>query len=209
MDILSVENLSFGYDDCPVFKNFSCSISAGEICLIDGKNGSGKTTLLKCMTSLINEGENIYYKGESVKENRELLKNISYIMSEDTLYDYLTVAENIDFYKNLFSESAEFVEKIMSILKELGCEQYKNFLIKNLSQGTRNKVYLSIMISKNSTILILDEPFTALDKCSQEYFIKYIYKQNQNTGKTIVLVTHINQFKSIATKTIIVEKMEV
>ena len=208
MEILSVKNLTFGYLDCPVFKDFSLQIEQGHIYLIDGENGVGKTTLLKCMTSILNNGKNIFYEGTPIENNKYLLKNIAYVMSEDTLYPYMTVDENISFYKNLFSEGKEFTDKVYNILNKLNCRNYKDFLVKNLSQGTRNKIYLAIMFSKNARVLILDEPFTALDKDSQKFFLELIKQQNNKNKITIIMVTHISEFKIIASKVVHVEKRD-
>lgn len=209
MEILSVRNLTFGYKDCPVFENFSCSIAEGDFCLIEGINGAGKTTLMKCLTSLINQGIGIYYRGQEIAKNKHCLVNLSYVMSEDTLYDYLTVDENIAFYRSLFGEDEAFSQRIYAVLEDLGCTQYRDFLIKNLSQGTRSKIYMAIMLEKKADVLLLDEPFTALDQTSQEYFCRLIQKQNQETRKTVVLVTHIAQFKALATTKIQITKREV
>lgn len=209
MEILSVRDLTFGYKDCPVFDRFSCAIAEGDFCLIEGVNGAGKTTLMKCLTSLINQGSCIYYRGQEIAANKHLLANLSYVMSEDTLYDYLTVEENINFYSALFGEGSAFSGNVHKILEDLGCTQYLDFLIKNLSQGTRSKIYMAIMLAKRADVLLLDEPFTALDQTSQAYFCDLIQKQNRESGKTVVLVTHIAQFKQLATSKIEIVKKEV
>jgi len=178
-NILEVKNLTFGYEDEPVLENFNMSISKNEILLIDGENGAGKTTLLKCITNIINNGKNIFINGVEVFSDKSVLKNISFIMSEDTLYDYLTLKENIIFFKTLFDEDDEYVDNVKSLCNELAIDKYEDYLIKNLSQGTRNKLYLSIMLSKKHNILILDEPFTALDKNTQSIMINKI-KSNWN-----------------------------
>ena len=206
MSILSVKNLTFGYEDCPVFNDFSINFEEGNLYCIVGENGAGKTTLLKCITSLINNGTSIYYNECEIAKNKNLLKNFSYIMNEDTLYDYMTVLENISFYKNLFSENCDFVSRVKEILVALNCYNYKDYLVKNLSQGTRNKIYLAIMLCKKAKIILLDEPFTALDNKSQKFFFEFIKNKSLNDNITVLMVTHIDEFKSIANKTIHIEK---
>ena len=136
-NILEVKNLTFGYEDEPVLENFNMSISKNEILLIDGENGAGKTTLLKCITNIINNGKNIFINGVEVFSDKSVLKNISFIMSEDTLYDYLTLKENIIFFKTLFDEDDEYVDNVKSLCNELAIDKYEDYLIKNLSQGTK------------------------------------------------------------------------
>lgn len=206
MNIIEIKNLTFGYEDNPILSDVSIDFEKGKIHLIEGENGAGKTTLLKCITALINEGKNVYINGISVSDNKNVLSKVSYIMSNDTLYDYLTVNENILFYKSLFNEKDTFYKEVKEMLARLDCCQYLDYLVKNLSQGTRNKIYMAIFLMKNADIIILDEPFTALDGRSQCYFIEYMQKINQNKGKTILMVTHIEQFKKIATNIVKITK---
>ena len=203
-NILEVKNLTFGYEDEPVLENFNMSISKNEILLIDGENGAGKTTLLKCITNIINNGKNIFINGVEVFSDKSVLKNISFIMSEDTLYDYLTLKENIIFFKTLFDEDDEYVDNVKSLCNELAIDKY---LIKNLSQGTRNKLYLSIMLSKKHNILILDEPFTALDKNTQSIMINKIKSNSKEKEKCVIMVTHVSEFKEISTRVMTINKI--
>ena len=207
IELLKVENLTFGYEDDPVLKNFNLSVTENEIILIDGINGAGKTTLLKCITNLLNNGENIYINGTEVFKDKDVLKAISFIMSDDTLYDYMTLEENITFFMSLFKEKQEFIKKVYKLCEELKILQYRNYLVKNLSQGTRNKLYLSIMLSKKHSLLILDEPFTALDKTTQQTIIKKIHNYTLEENKSVIMVTHVKEFKKIATRTAYVEKI--
>lgn len=127
-------------------------------------------------------------------------------MSEDTLYEYLTVGENIKFYKILFNQKSSYDEKVKEYVQLFNMQQYYNILVKNLSQGSRNKLYLAIMLSKNFKSLILDEPFTALDKNTQEEIISKIKFEAMTNNKSVVMVTHIDQFKAIATERVIILK---
>jgi len=204
--LIEVRDLTFGYEDIPILENLNLKVNNGEILLIEGDNGVGKTTLLKCIGSIVNGGKNIYFEGKHLLEHKDQIKNISFVMSEDTLYEYLTVGENIKFYKNLFSEKSSYDERVKAYIQLFDIEQYYNVLVKNLSQGTRNKLYLAIMLSKNFKSLILDEPFTALDKSTQEKIISKIKFEAMNNNKSVIMVTHIDEFKKIATRRITILK---
>ena len=128
-------------------------------------------------------------------------------MSEDTLYDYLTLKENIIFFKTLFDEDDEYVDNVKSLCNELAIDKYEDYLIKNLSQGTRNKLYLSIMLSKKHNILILDEPFTALDKNTQSIMINKIKSNSKEKEKCVIMVTHVSEFKEISTRVMTINKI--
>jgi len=207
MKLLEVKDLTFGYEDAPVLNKFNLELSANEILLIDGENGVGKTTLLKCMTNILNNGVGIFINGVSVHENKAVLKQISFIMSDDTLYDYLTLNENIDFFKALFDEGADFMPKVRQLCASFNITKYEHYLVKNLSQGTRHKLYLAIMLSKQHSILILDEPFTALDKKTQQLVIERIKNGGTDTNRSVIIVTHVSEFKQLATRTVHVNKI--
>lgn len=209
MKLLEVRDLTFGYEDAPVLDGFTMTVFENEILLIEGENGAGKTTLLKCITNVLNNGKRIYIQGTEVFNDKTALKNISFIMSEDTLYDYLTVTENIVFFKTLFDEGNEYINKVKELCVTFGIAPYENYVIKNLSQGTRNKLYLAIMLSKKHSILILDEPFTALDKNTQDMVMDKITMDAREKGKCVVMVTHIHAFKNIATRNITVNKIHI
>ena len=207
MCLLEVKNLTFGYDETEVLDDFSMKVAVGEILLIEGQNGAGKTTLLKCITNVINNGHNVFVENIEVHKNKDVLKNISFVMSEDTLYDYLTLEENIKFFGRLFGEYSSFFNKVMDLCKELDIDKYGNYLIKSLSQGTRNKLYLAIMLSKKHRILILDEPFTALDRETQSIMMNKIKNVKNCKERCVIMVTHVEEFKKLATRTVAVKKI--
>lgn len=198
--MLEVRKLTFGYEEEPVINNISLKVSEKEIVLIEGDNGVGKTTLLKCIAGILNNGKKIYIDGVEVYDNKKALKKISFVMSDDFLYDYLTVDENILFFKNMFDESEEYEKKVQEYYEKFEICKYKNVLVKNLSQGTRNKVYLAVMLSKKHNILILDEPFTALDSEMQAAILDIVTAYKKEDNKCVIMVTHIEEFKQIATR---------
>lgn len=205
---LSVKNLSFSYGNKNILKKVNFSVSDGDILLINGENGSGKTTLLKCLVGFINNGKNIFIDDQEVVNNKNLITNMSYVMDTDTLYDYLTVEENIKLYKEIFKEKDIFENNVDEYISMFNITKYKNYLVKELSQGTRHKVYISIMLSRKSKIIILDEPFTSLDKMSQENIMKNIELISKKFQKTVILVTHIQEFSKISNKNYVLCKEE-
>ncbi|SEF94875.1 ABC-2 type transport system ATP-binding protein [Eubacterium ruminantium] len=198
--LLYVDNLTFGYEDDPVIHNLSLQLREGEILHIEGKNGVGKTTLLKCIANIINGGKAVFIKGEELYINKNLARELSFVMSDDYLYDYMTMEENIVFFYNLFGRNKAFVTNVEHFIDLFGISEYKKKLVKNLSQGTRNKLYIAIMFSKEHSVLLLDEPFTALDKKTQEVILDYVGSYKNMQGKAVIMVTHIQQFKEIATR---------
>lgn len=205
--MLEVKNLSFSYDQQPVFVDFCLKVKKGELTLLNGENGSGKTTLLKCIAGVLNGGKNIYIDGLELISNRNKTKHISYIMSEDTLYEYLTINENLNFFCELFHENEEFLVKANTFISLFMLDDYKDYLIKNLSKGMRQKVYLSIMLSKSAEIFILDEPFSSLDFLTQQK-IKKILIDLALSDKCVLYSSHIEEFKELANKEIKLQNKE-
>ncbi|MGL4662119.1 MAG: ATP-binding cassette domain-containing protein [Culicoidibacterales bacterium] len=183
--IVKIRNLSFNYDDKQVFEKFDCDILSGITC-ISGENGIGKTTLLNCIAGIID------YSGTIVIDKS---KKITYLTNEDYLFDFLTVEENINYFCNLFYEKKEYKKNVVQFLKVLNLDiDYQNTLVKNLSQGMRNKVFLGITLQRNADIILMDEPFTALDRDSMDQLVEFL----KVTKKDIVYTTHIDEFKNIA-----------
>ena len=204
--LIKVKNLTYGYEDDPVIKNVSLELRSGEVLLLEGENGAGKTTLLKCITNVLNSGKDVFYEEKEVYKNKRLIKNFSYVMSEDYLYDYMTMDENIIFFKKLFKEDAEYLDRVEAFVEKLGIKSYRNKLVKILSQGTRNKLFIAIMFSKKHSVLILDEPFTALDKETQNVILPCVEDYKNSDDKAVLMVTHIEQFKRIATRKFILKR---
>ena len=203
--IVSIEDFTMKFGSKTVIDNLSFEINKGETFGLLGSNGSGKTTLLKCISGIFNSGKNIYINNIELINQKNLFRHISYIMSEDTLYGYLTVKENIKLYCELFGEDSSFIDQVYSYIKDMEILEYENYLVKHLSEGTKHKIYLSIMLSKKSNIIILDEPFSSIDKNSQEKMFKYI--ENLSKDKIIIYSTHIKEFEKMANKIINLEKV--
>ena len=201
---LVVANLSFDYDSGHVLHDISFKTKTGDILLVKGANGSGKSTLLKCLVGLLNAGNSVTIDGVSINDNPALLQQMAYIMAEDTLYEYLTVTENAQLFAELFGESQDFLDRVQEMFGYMNVSAYKNYLVKHLSTGTRHKVYLAIMLSKKADILILDEPFSSIDKKTQELMFDYI--QRIQKQKLIIYVTHIEAFEQLATCSIFLPK---
>lgn len=207
--LLKVDNLSFSYDETMVLKDVSLTVDVGEIVKLDGVNGAGKTTLLKCMTAILNQGKDVFVEGVAVAEHKGVLKDIAFVMAEDTLYDFLTVNENIAFFKVLFDEGDVFMQEVADFCKLLAIDGYGDTLVKHLSQGTRHKVYVVIMLSKKHKLLLMDEPFTALDKTMQGLLMDRILSYRDSKDQALMMVTHMAAFDDVFTRVVSLEKVDV
>jgi ABC-type multidrug transport system ATPase subunit len=209
MKLLEVRDLTFSYGEVLVLHAFNMELLPHEIVLIDGEEGAGKTTLLKCVAHGLSEGDDIFINGRSVKTDKTLKQQISFVQSEDALYDYLTLDENIRFFQSLLDEDDAFVTKARNMCEEFGIEKYENYLVQSMPQATRQKLYLAIMFSKRHNILILDEPFTALDKRTQRRVITKVKRFAKQANHALLIVTKVETLRAIATRTIEVQKIAI
>lgn len=186
--ILICEQVSKYFNGFKAVDRVSLEIKKGEILGLLGPNGAGKTTLIKMMCGLldISEGE-IYMKGFSVKKERAKIWNeIGYMSQRFSLYRDLTVLENLKLYAGLYGvRDKNFGE----LLEKLGLAEFKNYLVKDLPFGIRQRTALACAILHKPSILFLDEPTSGVDPVARRAFWELIYKLSQE-GTTVIVSTH-------------------
>ena len=168
------------------------NVFRGEIFGFLGANGAGKTTAIRilCGLSLPTSGK-ISVGGFDVYKDREKIKrSIGYMSQKFSLYEDLTVYENIRFYAGIYGLSLVFIKKRTDqLLGKLGLEYARNKLIKDLPLGWRQKLAFSIAIFHNPTIVFLDEPTSGVDPITRRQFWELIYEAG-NEGITVFVTTH-------------------
>ncbi|MDR3178619.1 MAG: ATP-binding cassette domain-containing protein [Oscillospiraceae bacterium] len=183
------------------------NLSKGLVYSIEGEENSGEHMLLKYSIFILTGGKNIFYEGRPVEKSKLFLNSISYVAKKDSLHPQETFKKNIKLYMNLFDENQEFLERVYSTIKKLGYQNYKNYLVGDLSKEARYIAYLAIMFSKNSEVLILDEPFALLTKNTQKFFIELL-KQKIENKTTIIMSTKIPELKALINKIVYVKDLQ-
>lgn len=186
MRIIELKNLSKIYRN-PVLQDINYTFEKGKTYLVIGENGSGKTTLIRLICGLINPSNGIVDK---------VSNDISYVPDNLNFPDFLNV------YKFLYNlgliykiSRSKLDELINNLLEEW--ELDKNYKMKELSKGMRQKVLIINSILRNGDIYIYDEPLNGLDKDMQIMFIQEI-KKLKELEKTIIIISHqANKFKKI------------
>jgi ABC-type nitrate/sulfonate/bicarbonate transport system ATPase subunit len=187
---LVIENLSFSYENKVILKNFSLQLKKGEIGSLIGASGSGKSTLFKILTGL-----------ESLQEGQITLldfpkfngKYIAYMMQQDLLLPWRTVLDNILLSMELGKHSLDRssrVEEACRLLKEVGLNHCTNMYPDELSGGMRQRVSLARALLQRRPILLLDEPFGALDVGLREQMYQLLRQIREKYQTTILMVTH-------------------
>lgn len=164
--------ISKKYQDVTVFDQYEMVINEGQINVLLGPSGCGKTTLLQAMAKLTD------YEGHIPPINQ-----VSYVFQEDRLFPYLTV------YKNL-SIICDDQDQIHRMLEKLDVLDLKDKYPNQLSGGEKQRISIIRAFIHPSNLILMDEPFKSLDYDLKQTLIKEILTIQQETKKTIVLVTH-------------------
>lgn len=188
---LVINNLSKKFDnsDKSTLKEISLEIEAGEFVCIVGQSGCGKSTLLNLVAGLeeITSGE-IILEGKPVTGPGA---DRTVMFQEHGLYPWLNVIENVKFGMKLAGLSKkEQEERAMKYLRMVHLEEYKDYPIHQLSGGMRQRVALARALTMDSKVLLMDEPFSALDKQTSNFLREELEQIWLETKKTILFITH-------------------
>ena len=185
MELITCKNLSKDYGMKKALDNISFQIPEGRIVGLLGSNGSGKTTLIKIMNELLvpTSGE-ILIKGQ--RPGIESKKVISYLPERTYLPYDKKVSEVISYFKDFYKDFN--VEKAYKLLDELGIK--KEDKLKQMSKGTKEKVQLVLVMSREADIYILDEPIGGVDPVARDQILDLILK-NFKEGASLIISTHL------------------
>jgi len=169
--MIEVENLSKSFNGVPVLKNISTSFEKGKTNLIIGQSGSGKTVLLKCMLGLFipELGDICYderhYSKMTIKEKRDLRKEMGMLFQGGALFDSLNVENNVMFPLKMFTNKTyeEMLDRVNTVLKRVNLENSNAKFPAELSGGMQKRVALARAIVMNPKYLFCDEPNSGLD----------------------------------------------
>jgi len=184
--MLQVINLSKSFSQTSILKNVHFELELGKICVIVGNNGSGKTTFLKCLSGLMN------YDSGSIDYN--CLNGHLFLSDKLNIFGDLTIEENlkvVSTYHNQSYDQTFFNDS----LKTLNIEQFKDLPLKFLSRGNLQRNKLCIAMNLNWDYLLIDEPFSNLDREGIKIF-NNIFEDFKSKNKSIIYSTHQNTEQS-------------
>ena len=180
----------------PILRDLTFTIQEGEFFVMIGPSGCGKTTTLKLINRLLEQTDgDIFFQGKRLKDYnlRELRLETGYVLQQIALFPNMTVAENIALIPEMKGmDKAAILEKTRELLTKVGLEpdQYLNRLPKDLSGGERQRIGILRAIIANPKVLLMDEPFSALDPISRSQLQDLIKNLHREFGMTTVFVTH-------------------
>ncbi|MGI6169616.1 MAG: betaine/proline/choline family ABC transporter ATP-binding protein [Christensenellales bacterium] len=179
-----------------VVNNLDLNIKSGELVVLVGESGCGKTTTMKMLNRLIEPTSGtIEINGQNIKgmDTIELRRNIGYVIQKVGLFPHLTVGQNIGIVPNLVKKDAEAIsKKTIELLDMVGLkhEEYFSRYPNELSGGQQQRVGVARALANDPDIVLMDEPFSALDPITREQLQNELLKLQEELHKTIVFVTH-------------------
>lgn len=207
--VVKVTNLVKRYKDLIALDHFNMDLREGEILGLLGPNGSGKTTAINCMLSLLNydKGEIEIFGQKMDASSYEIKKQIGIVPQEVSVFDNLTVRENIDYFCGLYIDDKETREKYVDeAIDFVDLKDYVKFYPKSLSGGLKRRLNIACGIVHKPRLIFLDEPTVAVDAQSRNFILDGIKRLNRE-GSTIVYTTHyLEEAELICDRIIIMDK---
>lgn len=211
--VIEFNNIKKSYGDKIIIEDFNLSIEQGEFLTVIGSSGCGKTTILKMINGLIPvEQGKVLVKGKNIKEEDiiSLRRNIGYSIQGSMLFPHMTVEKNIAYVPSLLNKkdkekTKKAVKKWMEIvgLYEDMIKRYPE----ELSGGQQQRVGIARSLAASPDILLMDEPFGAVDEITRRELQKEITRIHKQTKITIVFVTHdISEALKLGTKVLVMNK---
>lgn len=190
--VIKTENLTKRFGDFIAVDKISFEVHPGEIFGFLGANGAGKTTAMRmlCGLSTPSEGFATVAGYDVYKETEQIKKSIGYMSQKFSLYEDLTVTENIHFFGGIYGLSdKQLKEKSSELIQKLELEEQAKKLVKTLPLGWKQKLAFSVAIIHQPQIVFLDEPTGGVDPVTRRQFWDLIYAA-ADKGITVFVTTH-------------------
>lgn len=183
--ILQCDNLTKSYGKKAALKGINLSLSAGQIVGLLGPNGSGKTTLIKLINGLLTpDGGTIEIDGCAPSASTKA--EVAYLPERTYFDESLKVRETVRFFADFYADFDE--ARAHAMLADLNIDE--NARLKTLSKGTKEKVQLIMVMSRQAKLYCLDEPIAGVDPAARDYILRTIIN-NYNPGAIVLISTHL------------------
>lgn len=214
--MINFKNIKKTYGQQTIIKDMSFSINKGELVVLIGLSGSGKTTLLKMINRLIKATSGqILINGEDImdKDEIKLRRNIGYVIQQTGLFPHMTIRENIEIIPKLLKKDKnKIINKSIELMDMVGLDAnlYLDKYPIQLSGGQQQRVGVARAFAINPDIILMDEPFSALDPITRNQLQDELVELQSKIKKTIVFVTHdMDEAVKIADRICLLNKGEI
>lgn len=194
--MIKFEKITKRYKSKQVLKEINLTIEEGKLVTIIGESGCGKTTLLKMINRLIKPSSGfIYINNKKIQSIDEVMlrRNIGYVIQQTGLFPHMTIKENIELIPKLQKvDSEKIIENTRKLMQMVGlnCEEFLERYPTELSGGQQQRVGVARAFANNPDIILMDEPFSALDPMTRSDLQDELVELQSKLKKTIVFVTH-------------------
>ncbi|MFB6468519.1 ABC transporter ATP-binding protein [Cytobacillus sp. Hz8] len=195
--MIRFKNIVKKYRTKTIINDFSLHVEGGQLVVFVGPSGCGKTTLLKMINKLIEPTSGkIYVNGKDIStiNSIELRRNIGYVIQNTGLFPHMSIKENLELIPKLKGEkdSAQITQKTMELMQMVGMnpEEFLHRYPNELSGGQQQRIGVARAFSTNSDIILMDEPFSALDPVTRGSLQEELFQMQKEYNKTIIFVTH-------------------
>lgn len=194
--MIQIKNLTKFFNNKKIINNINLQINNGELIVLIGPSGCGKTTTLKMINKLLKpDSGKIFINDSDISkvDTIELRRNIGYVIQQTGLFPHMTIRENIGIVPSLKKWDKRQISKRTEELMELAgmkSEDYLNRYPNELSGGQRQRIGVIRALAANPEIILMDEPFSALDPITRSQLQDELFNLQQTLKKTIVFVTH-------------------
>jgi osmoprotectant transport system ATP-binding protein len=215
--LIRFENVSKVYDDdFYALKSINLEVKEGELLVLIGPSGCGKTTTMKMINKLIDSTSgNIFINNKPIKDQDPvaLRRDIGYVIQQIGLFPHMTIAENVALVPRLKKVKPEdYMEKVNELLNMVGLDPdiYASRYPRELSGGQQQRIGVIRALASDPSIILMDEPFSALDPISREQLQEDLVRLQEDIHKTIVFVTHdMDEALKIADRICIMKEGEI
>ena len=211
MEILTLKNISFSYKDKLIFDNYNFVINKEEIIAIIGPSGCGKSTLLKIINGLVTEySGDVLLDGVNVNNIPVNKRDIVLMFQDNLLFPHMTIFENIEFSLKMKKYPKHKIKNMVDeVAKDIHLQDKLNKYPRELSGGQQRRVALARAVISKPKLLLLDEPFTGLDKEIKLEIMNLVRIIREKYNTSIIFVTHdLSEAKYLEAKCIEFKKGE-
>lgn len=216
MNVIELQDITMSYGQGKILEHFSLSIEQGTFLTIIGSSGCGKTTVLKLINGLLTPEEGrVMVNGQDISKTdiNELRRSIGYVIQEIGLFPHMTIEKNICYVPHLYKNRDE--EAIYARARELTClvglsPDFLKRYPSELSGGQRQRVGIARALMNSPKIILMDEPFGAVDEITRKRLQEEILRIHKELGGTIVFITHdIKEALKLGTRVLVMDKGEI
>ncbi len=189
---ITVKNVTKSFGSFVALKDVSLEVPAGELLALLGPSGSGKTTLLRIISGLeVADRGSVYYQGEDVTSAAVRERNVGFVFQHYALFRHMTVFDNVGFGLRVRNRpKAKIRDRVLELLRLVQLDGYERSMPSQLSGGQRQRVALARALAAEPKVLLLDEPFGALDAKVRQELRQWLRRLHDEIHVTSVFVTH-------------------